>query len=109
MAISARPPRQVVGTGAIDLRRLRSHFTDRIPRQLVAWWLRLARGRALPAKLRAQLAFAPGERPLMVGRDSADGYALVATDRALHHRTGRDGWSRLGWDLGVADSYREEP
>src|SRR5260370_13246901 len=64
----------------------------------MARWLRLARGRALPAKLRAQLAFARGERALMVGRDPDGGCALVATDRALHHRTGSDGWSRLGWE-----------
>jgi len=109
MAISARPPRQVVGTGAIDLRRLRSRFTARLPRQLMAWWLRLARGRALPATLRAQLAFAPGERTLMVGRDPDGGYALVATDRALHHRTGRDGWSRLGWEQISSASWEAVP
>jgi hypothetical protein len=39
-----------------------------------------------------------GERVLSVGRDPNDGYALLATDRALHHRTADNGWSRLGWE-----------
>src|SRR5260370_1361277 len=88
---------QVLGIGAITLGQLPSRFTARLPGQLMAW-LRRARGRALPAKLRAQLAFARGERTLMVGRDPDGGHVLVATDRALHHRTGSDGWSRLGWE-----------
>ena len=64
---------------------------------------------ALPATLRAQLAFAPGERTLLAGRDPDGGYALVATDRALHHRTGRDGWSRLGWEQLSSLSWEAAP
>ena len=97
MAISARPRRHLPGTGAIALGGP-SHVTARLSRQLRAWWLSRARGRSLPATLRGQLAFARGERTLMVGRDPDGGCALVATDRALHHRAGSNGWSRLGWE-----------
>jgi len=65
---------------------------------LRAWQRRLARERAATARLPAQLAFARGERTLMSARDEAGGCTLVATDRALHHRTGSDSWSRLGWE-----------
>jgi len=88
----------MLGTGAIALGQVPSRFTARLSGPLMAWWLGRARGRALPATLRTRLAFAPGERTLMVGRDADGGYALVATDRGLHHRSGRDGWSQLGWE-----------
>ena len=65
---------------------------------LRAWRRQLAREHAAMARLPAQLAFARGERTLLSARDQAGGYTLVATDRALHHRTGSDGWSRLGWE-----------
>jgi hypothetical protein len=106
MAVSARPSRPLVDTRALG--RVRSRLVARLPRQLMAWLLRRARGRALPAKLRAQLAFAQGERALMVSRDPDGSCALVATDRALHHRTGRDGWSRLGWEQ-IAGADWETP
>lgn len=60
---------------------------------------RAIRSRILPAELRAQLALSRGERILAVGYDPDGGYALIATDRALHHRAGTDVWSRLGWEL----------
>jgi hypothetical protein len=73
-------------------------FNARLTGQLWAWWLGRARGRALSAQLSAQLAFARGERTLMVGRDLDGECTLVATDQALHHRAGSDAWSRLGWE-----------
>jgi hypothetical protein len=81
----------------------------RLAGQLRAWWLRWARGHALPAKLRAQLAFARGERTLMIGHDPDGGCALIATDRALHHRTGSDGWSRLGWEQITTVGWETSP
>ena len=109
MAVSARPRRHAFGTGDIARGQVRSRFTAWLPRQLPTRWLRLARARALPAKLRAQLAFASGERTLMVGRDPDGGCALVATDRALHYRTGSDGWSRLGWEQISRASWEASP
>jgi hypothetical protein len=102
MAISARPPRHLLGPGALGLGEVWSRSAARFPRRLMAWLLQRARGRALPAPLRAQLAYARGERALMVSRDQDGGCALIATDRALHHRTGRDDWSHLGWEQ-IAD------
>jgi hypothetical protein len=61
-----------------------------------AW--RLPGARALPADLRAQLAFQRGERVLSVRHDPDGRTALVASDRALYHRNGDLGWSRLGWE-----------
>jgi hypothetical protein len=52
----------------------------------------------LPAELRAQLGFHGGERVLSMGF-APDGHrALVATDRALHYRSGKNRWSRVGWE-----------
>jgi hypothetical protein len=45
----------------------------------------------------------------MVGRDPDGGYALVATDRALHHRAGRGGWSRLGSDQRARVGWASSP
>jgi hypothetical protein len=98
MAISARPRRQAFGAGAIALGQVPFRFNARLTGQLWAWWLGRARGRAMSAELSAQLAFARGERTLMVGRDLDGECTLVATDQALHHRTGSDAWSRLGWE-----------
>jgi hypothetical protein len=61
-------------------------------------WRRLTEARALPADLRTRLAFQRGERVLSARQDPAGDYALVASDRAVYHRNGGAGWSRLGWE-----------
>jgi hypothetical protein len=52
----------------------------------------------MPADLRTQLAFQRGERILSAQHDPDGDYALVASGRALYHRNGSNGWSRLGWE-----------
>lgn len=98
MAVSARPRRQAFGTGVMALDQVPFRLNARLTRQLWAWWLGRVRGRALAAEFSTELGFARGERTLMVGRDLEGECRLVASDRALHHRNGSDGWSRLGWE-----------
>src|SRR5579872_1181206 len=50
------------------------------------------------ATLRGQLRLERGERVLSASRHPSDGYALVATDRALYLRGAGDRWSRHGWE-----------
>jgi hypothetical protein len=97
------------GTGATAWGKTPSRFASRLRGWLTACWQRGAPGRALPAELRTQLAFGPGERALIVGRDPAGDYALVATGQALHHRTGRDNWSRLGWEQITGVDWETSP
>ncbi len=54
-------------------------------------------GWGLARDLRGRLALDRGERVLAAARDTAGGCALVATERALYHRTGDD-WCRQGWE-----------
>jgi hypothetical protein len=71
-------------------------------RRGAAAWEELAPGRVLPAAVRAELALAGGERVQAADMSPDGDWALVATDRALYYRPGRetqaDGWSRLGWE-----------
>lgn len=71
-----------------------------IPRgvRLAARWRQLASRRSLLAAGCAGLTVERGERVLSACRDHDDGYALVATDRALYRRTEPGCWSRLGWE-----------
>ena len=69
-----------------------------------ATWEELAPGRVLPGAVRAELALEGGERVLSADTGPDGGRALVATDRALYHRSCREaeaeaaGWARLGWE-----------
>jgi hypothetical protein len=67
-----------------------------------AAWEELAPGRMLPAAVRAELALEGGERVQAADMSPDGDWALVATDRALYLRPGREaqagGWSRLGWE-----------
>jgi hypothetical protein len=71
-------------------------------RRGAAAWEELAPGRVLPAAVRADLALEAGERVQSADMSPDGEWALVATDRALYYRPGRetqaDGWSRLGWE-----------
>lgn len=81
-----------------------ARLASRLRGWLAAAW-RLHAARALPADLRTRLAFQRGERVLSVRHDRAGDHALVASDRALYHRTGSHGWSRLGWEQITAVSW----
>jgi len=61
-------------------------------------WRRLSMGPSLAVTLRAQLSLERGERALSACCHPSDGYALVATDRALYLRGADDRWSRHGWE-----------
>jgi len=66
--------------------------------RLAARWRHLARRSSLLAAGCAGLEVERGERILVACPDHNGGYALVATNWALH-RTGEPGcWSRLGWE-----------
>lgn len=98
MTLSAgSQPRHLRPARALDVRPARLRFRSRLREWLAAAW-RLPGARALPADLRTQLAFQRGERVLSVRRDPDGDHALVASDRALYHRTEDLGWSRLGWE-----------
>lgn len=98
MALSARSRPQALDATAVT-GRAQFRFASRLRGWVMASWRELAPGRALPAAISMELAFERGERVLAVGRDPAGGYALIATDRALHHQDlAGDGWSRLGWE-----------
>ena len=62
-------------------------------------WQRAIRRRTVPAQLRAQLALSRGELVLAAGYGQDGNCVLIATDRALYHRTSTHMWSRLGWEL----------
>ena len=98
MTLSARSRHRTPGIGLTIRRQTQFRFASRLREWLAATWRHLVRSRALPAELRSLVMVERGERVLSVGRDANDGYVLVATDRALHHRTGDNGWSRLGWE-----------
>ncbi len=98
MTLSARPQQRAPGIGLSVRRQAQFRFTSWLRERLAARWRHLARSRALPAELRPLVTVERGERVLSVGRDPDDGYVLLATDRALHHRAGDNGWSRLGWE-----------
>jgi hypothetical protein len=98
MTLSAgSQPRHLRPGPALDVRPARLRFRSRLREWLAATW-RLPGARALPAELRAQLAFQHGERVLSVRHDPDGDHALVASDRALYHRNEDLGWSRLGWE-----------
>lgn len=73
-------------------------LTFRLGERLATRWRHLARRRSLLEACCAGLEVERGERVLAGCRDRGDGYALVATDRALYHRTEPGRWSRLGWE-----------
>lgn len=102
MTLSAGSQPRAFGAGKLDVSPAR--LPSRLRERLAAAW-RLHAARALPADLRAQLAFQRGERVLSVRHDPAGDRALVASDRALYHRTGSHGWSRLGWERITAVSW----
>jgi hypothetical protein len=109
VTLSARSQRQALGIPIPG--RARFRVTSWLRGWLVMRWRYLTRSRPLPAGLRSLVTIERGERVLSAGRDPDDGYTLLATDRALHHRTAGGGWSRLGWEQitrvswdGAADS-----
>jgi hypothetical protein len=65
---------------------------------LAAGWRQLSARPSAAATLRGQLRLERGERVLSASRHPGDGYALVATDRALYLRGAGDRWSRHGWE-----------
>lgn len=95
MALSARSWARSPGAGKIAAGQMASQLR----RWFMTRWQQAVRGRSVPAELRAALTFSRGERVLAVGHGHDGNCALIATDRALHHRTGTDTWSRLGWEL----------
>lgn len=109
MALSARPHIRPLGTGVTSRDSTRSRAGSGLRGRLAVQWQRAAPDRALPADLLGRLAFGPGERVLMVGRDRAGDYALVATGQALHHRGGPDDWSRLGWEQITGVRWQTSP
>jgi hypothetical protein len=99
MALSARSRARMPGAGAMAAGRVAARCASLLRGWLTVRWQRAVRSRAVPAELRAQLALCRGELVLAVGYGHDGNCALIATDRALHHRTGRGAWSRLGWEL----------
>ncbi len=100
MTLSARSRPQALAATAIP-GRVRFRFASWLRGWVAARWRGLVRGRVLPAAVSARLE--RGERVLSVAEAPDGGCALVASDRALYHRglphrTGTDGWSRLGWE-----------
>jgi len=95
MTLSARSrPFDMAGV----LGRARYRFASRLRAWAAARFGHLIRARALPAAVCAEVALERGERVLSVGRNRSGSCVLVATDRALYHRVGDGGWSRLGWE-----------
>ena len=99
MALPARPRARTPGAGAIAAPEAAPQLVPRLRGWLRARWRRVIRSRAVPAELRARLALSPGELVLAVGYGHDGNAALIATDRAIRHRSGTDAWSRLGWEL----------
>ncbi len=97
MTLSARSrPRALDATEALG--RARFRFASRLREWAAARFRHLVRARALPGAVSVELALERGERVLSVSPHADGGCALVATDRALYHRAGVGGWSRLGWE-----------
>jgi len=90
---------------ALVPRRNPFRFGYRLPGWLAARWQDLAADRGLRTDLRARLALGKAERILTVARDPAGAYALVATERALYHRDGGNGWRRQGWERVAAVNW----
>ncbi len=85
-------------TRGLDVSRVRLRLVSQLREWLALAWRRLLGAWVLPADLRTQLEIERGERVLSVGHGPEGDYALVASDRALYHRSGGDAWSRLGWE-----------
>lgn len=98
MTLSARSQHRALGTGLPVPDQAQFRVTSWLRGWLATRWRHLTRGRALPAELRSLVTIERGERVLSAGHAPDDGCALLATDRALHHRTADNGWSRLGWE-----------
>lgn len=98
MALSARSRPGAVAAASV-LGRARLRFAARVRGWILATWRERAHRRALPAVVSAELSLERGERVLRTARGPAGWHALIATDRALHHRDpAGPGWSRLGWE-----------
>ena len=97
MTLSARSRPRALDAPAV-LGRARVRFASRLREWVTSRFRHLVRARALPWAVSVELALERGERVLSVSRHADGGCALVATDRALYHRTGADGWTRLGWE-----------
>lgn len=97
MTLSARSRPRALDAPAV-LGRARLRFASRLREWVTSRFRHLVRTRALPGTVSIELALERGERELSVSRHADGGCALVATDRALYHRTGADGWTRLGWE-----------
>lgn len=87
-----------LGARAVDAGPARLRLTSQLREWLADAWRRLAGARGLPADVRTELAFERGERVLLARHDPDGDYALVASERAVYHRSEADGWSRLGWE-----------
>lgn len=107
MTLSARSRARVPGGRAIAAGRAAPQFISRLRGRFMVRLRRAIRSRTVPAELRARLALSRGELVLAVGYGQDGEYALVATDRALHHRAAADGWSRLGWELMASLAWDE--
>ena len=97
MTLSARSRPRALDAPAV-LGRARVRFASRLREWVTSRFRHLVRARALPWAVSVELALERGERVLSVSRHADGGCALVATDRALYHRPGADGWTRLGWE-----------
>lgn len=98
MTLPAESRPRAFGARALDVSPARLRSTSQLREWLATAWRRLPGAPALPADLRTQLAFQRGERVLSVRQDPDGDYVLVASERALYHRNGGHGWSRLGWE-----------
>lgn len=98
MALTPRSWRVALDTDVMASGRASFRSVVRIRRWLPARWRQLVTDRTLPAEVRAQLRFHGGERVLSIGRAPGGRRILVATDQALHYRSGEHGWSRRGWE-----------
>lgn len=98
MTLSAGSRSRTLSAPAPSVSPARLRLTSQLREWLLVAWRRLPGARALPAELRTQLTFQRGERVLSLRHDPDGDYALVASDRALHHANGGQGWSRLGWE-----------
>lgn len=105
MTPSAGSRPRALDARALDVSPARLRLTSQLRDWLAVAWRRLPGARALPAGLRAQLAFQRGERVLSVRRGPAGDHALVASDRALYHRSAGLLWSRLGWEQIIRVSW----
>lgn len=97
MALPVKSQARLRGAHAKTRGPAAPRFAARLRQWLRGRWRGTVRSRVLPAGLRAQLGLGRAELLLAAGYDAGGGYALIATDRALHHRAA-GGWSRLGWE-----------